>query len=274
MTRRQLLWLAIGTPALLVGAFEFTRHRWLDHQLHGFWGNALVSLVVAAGVAIFTHYFFWLVTRAEETLGRVRAEAAVLAERHRIGREMHDGVAQALFHLRVRLQEAGRRVEQGELGPVKLELERLEQTVGDAYDQVRHVISDLKEQVAVEDMREALLRGVERTATELELALRIDLAEMPPMRGKALQHLVAILSEAMSNARRHGGATAVSITSESQRLVITDNGRGFDPRQSAERAGFGLMIMAERGRMFGAEVTVDSSLGQGTRVTIDWKGAG
>jgi len=273
VTRRQLLWLAIGTPAILVGAFEFSRHRWLDHQLHGFWGNALVSVLVAAGVAIFSRYFFWMVTRAEEALGRVRAEAAVLAERHRIGREMHDGVAQALFHVRIRLQEAGRRADQGDLEPVKQELIRLEQTVGDAYEQVRQVIADLKQQVAVEDQREAILRDAERTAKELGLTVEIDLTEVPSLQGQSLKHLLAILSEAMNNAHRHGQATGVLIRSDADRLVITDNGKGFDPRQMPERQGFGLMIMAERSRMFGAELTVDSSVGKGTRVVITWKGA-
>ena len=103
------------------------------------------------------------------------------------------------------------------------------------------------------------------------------------MGAREREHLAAILSEALTNARRHGKATAVQVTADTQGLVIADNGTGFDPARAGaalgdgagaggRSAGFGLMILAERAQMLGAALTVDSAPGRGARLTLTWRG--
>ncbi len=269
MSRTRIQWIAIGFPTLLLGVFEVVRHHWLEPQLLGFWGNATAALLVAAAVYGFVRYLIGVVARAEQDLGRARAEAAVLAERERIGREMHDGVAQALFHLRVQLEEVHEHAAQGALPTVRQEIGSMQSQVSAAYDQVRAVIANLKQEAESEDAAEALRRGASRVAQSLGLDLKLDLSELPPFDGQGQQHLLAIVSEAMTNARRHGGATRVGLMTTPRRLVIADNGRGFDPRRPGSD-GFGLTIMAERAHLLGGELQVESEPGKGARVILGW----
>ena len=276
-------WAAIGFPAALLGLFEFFRHRLLEHQLPGVWGNFVGALVVAAGVYGFIRYYAATVAQVEQALGRTRAEAAVLAERQRIGREMHDSVAQALFHMRVRLQEMDRLLADGALPEARRELSQLDTQVGAAYDHVRRVIADLRLQAEAEDTGEALRRAATAAAHDLGLELALTVGAVPRMGAREREHLAAILSEALTNARRHGKATAVQVTADAQGLVIADNGTGFDPARTGaalgdgagaggRSAGFGLMILAERAQMLGAALTVDSAPGRGARLTLTWRG--
>ncbi len=269
--RARVQWIAIAFPAVLVGAFEFIRHHWLEPYLPGVRGNVLAALLVAAAVYGFVRYFTGVVARTEQELGRARAEAAVLAERQRIAREMHDGVAQALFHLRVRLAEIEEQAARGALAEVRRGAARLREQVSAAYEEVRGVVADLKRQAGSEDPAEALRREATRVADELHLDLTLELAGLPRLGGEALPHLLAIVSEAMANARRHGGATAVAVTGGRRRLAVADNGRGFDPRRPAG-AGFGLAIMAERAAMLGGRLEVESEPGRGARVAVVWDG--
>lgn len=265
--QRRLKWAAIALPALLLGGFEFIRHRWLEHSLPGTWGNLLGALIVAGAGYGFIRYFSDSAARTEQELGRSRAEAAVLAERQRIAREMHDGVAQALFHVRVRLAElesaAG-----GGLGP---ELARLRQHVGTAYDQVRAAIADLKLAQSAEDPLESLRRAAEQAAGQLGLHLTLDLRSLPDLSPTAAGHVAAIAAEAISNAARHGGARQVMVRADRSRLTIHDDGAGFDPTARAGE-GFGLMIMEERAGLAGARLRVDAARGRGTLVELRWGG--
>ena len=269
MSRNRIQWTAIGFPTLLLGVFEVVRHQWLEPQLFGFWGNATAALLVAAAVYGFVRYLIGVVARVERDLGHARAEAAVLAERQRIGREMHDGVAQALFHLRVQLQEADEHAAQGALSRVRQEIGSMQSQVSAAYDQVRAAIANLKQEAESEETAEALRRGASRVARGLGLELTLDLSGLPRLDGQGRQHLLAIVSEALTNARRHGSATRVTLTTTPRALVIADNGRGFDPRMPGND-GFGLMIMAERAHLLGGELQVESEPGKGASVTLGW----
>lgn len=265
--QRRLKWAAIALPALLLGLFEFVRHNWLEHSLPGTWGNLLGALIVAGAGYGFIRYFSDSATRTEQELGRSRAEAAVLAERQRIAREMHDGVAQALFHVRVRLAELQSTAGDG-LGA---ELGELRQHVGTAYDQVRAAIADLKQAESAEDPLESLRRAAEQAAAQMGLKLVLDLRSLPDLSPTAAGHVAAVATEAISNAARHGRARQVTVRADRSRLAILDDGEGFDPgTRSGE--GFGLMIMEERAGLAGAKLRVDAARGRGTLVELRWGG--
>ncbi len=261
-------WMAILFPAALVFTYEAIRHHWMEYT-HNYWGNLIGALIVAGAVHWFIRYYASTISQAEQDLGRSRAEAAVLAERHRIGREMHDSVAQTLFHVRVKLREAEQHTDEPALAE---ELLRLEGQIAAAYDQVRAVISDLKRQAETEDSAEALRRSVTENARALGLTSDLHLEFVPPMSAQSRGHLQAIVAEALTNASRHGGATTVTVSCDRQALRIGDNGRGFDPRRP-QADSFGLMIMEERARMLGGALQIDAAPGRGTIISINW-GAG
>jgi signal transduction histidine kinase len=270
--RTRVQWAAIGLPAALLGLFEFFRHRWLEHTLPGQWGNLIGAVVVAGAVYGFIRSFVDAVTRAEQDLGRTRAEAAVLAERQRIGREMHDSVAQALFHMRVRLQEVDNHLATGHMAAAREAIAGLDAQVGLAHEQVRRVISNLRQQAEVQDSTEALRRAATAAARDAGLTLALALQRVPKWDARGREHMAAVLAEAMHNARRHGQATAVQVTAEADRLVIADNGRGFDPNQT-DGTGFGLIILAERAAILGGALQIDAAPGRGTRLILTWRSA-
>lgn len=273
MSHARLQWSAVLFTAAVVGLFELARHQWHAAAVPGVWGDTAAALVAGAAVYAFVRYFIRLVANAERQLGRVRAEAAVLAERQRIGRDMHDSVAQALFLVRVTLDELEADLAGGRLEAARARASALGGQIGRADDQVRAVIGGLKRQAAAEDSAEALRREATRVAADLGLELTFTLDELPGLDAAAGQHLTALLSEALANAARHGGATRVAVTGGRDRLVITDNGTGFLPRPEAGR-GFGLVIMAERAELVGGRLDVASTAGQGTRLTVTFGGAG
>lgn len=271
MDRRWLPWIATGVPALLVGLFEFFRHHFLEHLLPGGWGNLAGAALVALTVYGFIRYFLGVVTRTEQELGRLRAEAAVLSERQRLAREMHDSVAQALFNLGVRLREVSGHAAGGTPARLQPELERLEAQVSDVYHQVRMVIADLRRQAESEEPGEALHRAARQAARALGLELQISLVDLPRLGARAQEHAAAILSEAMANAHRHGKASRVRVTGDRRQLCIEDDGCGFAPARQGED-GFGLVIMAERASLLGGDLRVWSEPGRGTRLVLRWEG--
>jgi signal transduction histidine kinase len=87
---------------------------------------------------------------------------------------------------------------------------------------------------------------------------------------EAKAHLFRMIQEALSNARKHGRARSVKVAFEKQdslaRVVIQDDGDGFDP--GAVEGGFGLRFMRERAAELGGSVEVQSAPGEGTRVVV------
>lgn len=268
MTRNRVQWLAIALPAVVVGVYEFARHHWFTNLMGEVWGDLASALLVALVVFGFVHYFTTQSSRTERQLGRARAEAAVLAERQRIAREIHDGAAQALFLVRVRLDELERDLTRGELEEARTRLAGLRTQVRTADQQVRAAIADLKSESGAEDPAEALGRDASRVASSLGLDLSLAVDDLPPLDARGRQHLAAIVSEAMSNAARHGGATQVKVTAERNRVAVTDNGRGF--RLPGPPGGWGLTIMAERAALIGGRLDVRSAEGQGATLTVSW----
>jgi signal transduction histidine kinase len=86
--------------------------------------------------------------------------------------------------------------------------------------------------------------------------------------------LFRIAQEALQNVAKHSAATSVHValtaTASGARLVVADDGRGFDVEREARRAdAYGLAGMSERAALVGARVTVASTPGEGTTVTVD-----
>lgn len=105
---------------------------------------------------------------------------------------------------------------------------------------------------------------------------RFTLRGAPPeMDHLAAIHLYRITQEAIHNAVRHGTAQRVRVGLISKpprhRLLILDDGQGFDSRGERVRSGRGMSLMRYRANMLGGTLVVRSSLGLGTRVTCDWR---
>lgn len=200
---------------------------------------------------------------------------AVLEERERIGRELHDGVAQTLAYVNAKAQAAELHLARGRDDEAGLHLAQLIAAAREAYADARASILDLRtahggERSFLADIEDYLIRWRESTGVEVEA--RVD----PAVRVVPLVELqlARIIQEALANVRKHACAERVQVDIHRVgcRVVATvsDDGRGFDAAHSPRpgRPRFGLAIMKERAESVGGSLTVDSSAEGGTRVVL------
>jgi two-component system sensor histidine kinase UhpB len=202
-----------------------------------------------------------------------RGLAAAEEERKRIARELHDGTAQVLAGLRVRLRLA-RATEDAEVRDAQLE--QVSREIGEAIEEVRRMAKGLRppalDVLGLAPAVESYARPLAE-ASDLDLDLHMELVD-DVLHSDTELALYRILQEALSNVVRHSGASAVGIRLERHgsavELLISDDGRGFDVEdEMADRTrGLGLFGMQERAAYVGGRVSIVSTPGRGTRVSV------
>jgi signal transduction histidine kinase len=274
--------LAVLLPALYVGLFEFLRHQWLEPILPGWlsigWlGNMMAALVVAALVYLFVRFFTNKLQESASELSRACVEAAVVVERQRIAREMHDSIAQTLFYLTVELGEVEDLILAGQSTEAKSELRTAREEIRAAHHQVRAVITDLKQQAELEDFGEAVRRTATELAERLGMQVTCEVTGRVALPVSSRQHVLAIIQEALINAQQHSSTQHATIRlkaiEEDAIVEVSDEGVGFDPTTTPREERYGLAIMEERAQIAGGQLGLDSLPGHGTRVTVHLPGA-
>jgi signal transduction histidine kinase len=183
--------------------------------------------------------------------------AAVLDERRRIARELHDGVAQDLAFIVSRTRGADGTGLQ-DIGDAAIR----------ALDESRRTIAALRraDDVPFRERFDATVLELEhREGARLRYRIPTDF-DPPPASGDAL---LGIVREAVTNAARHARASEVEIElsrSGDLHMRIRDNGDGFDPAEP--RGGFGLAGMRERARALGGDLRLSSRRGAGTEIEV------
>ena len=250
-------WLAI---AATLGAFS---------RLNYFLFPSLYSSYFYVGDFLRLGFFLALFVGGALELRRARdilAAAAVLEERRRIARDIHDGVAQDLAYI---LQQ-GRRLAARPEAPTPLR--HMVLAAGRALDESRHAIAAL-ERAGGASLVGALRVTAVETASREGGTVEMDLDGIGrvavPM--PVQEVLLRVLREAIINAIRHGRAETVKVSFQedtSPLLVVSDDGVGFDVVAAKETGRLGLRSMAARVAEVGGELTIDSAPGRGTRVEV------
>ncbi len=203
-------------------------------------------------------------------------QGAILAERERIARELHDSLAQVLGVVHLRLRALASR-EDAVTAAIALELIELADVCDEGYGDARGAILDLRESSRVgRDLLDSLRAYLDKyssqcgIATSLQANLGHDL--MLPPRNEI--QIIRVVQEALANVRKHSGATAatVGITAAGGTVtfVVEDDGRGFDAADGpSDGSGFGLHSMCERMELIGGTLLIDSASGRGTRVVAE-----
>ncbi len=199
---------------------------------------------------------------------------AVVEERQRLARELHDSVTQALYGTTLYAEAAARQLATGEVELVADHLRELRDTAQEALREMRLLIFELRPSILdTEGLVTALrarLEAVEERAG-LEVLLRVEGEGTVP--AEIEEGLYRIAQEALNNALKHACAGRVSVCldrgEEAVVLEIVDDGLGFDPSTAVEGGGLGLDGMIERAAKMGGELVLDSEPGAGTRVRVE-----
>ena len=193
------------------------------------------------------------------------AAAAVLEERRRLARDLHDGMAQDMAFI----VQHGRRMAERDGAPPGLHL--LVQAAQSALDDSRHAFAALMRPVD-----ESLTEAFERTATEAagreDAEVEFDASSHVELPDETREALLRVVREAVTNAVRHGKARHIKVAlSENGPLTLTvrDDGCGFDLDSAAQRPGhLGLTSMRQRVEKVGGRFQVRSVLGEGSEVEV------
>lgn len=188
--------------------------------------------------------------------------AAVLEDRRRMARDLHDGLAQELAYISRNLDLAAGAASAETMAKLRPAVER-------AMAELRLAISALAPP-RHRDAEVALADAASEIAERYRIDLKLDLVpgvQLSPTRTEAL---IRIACEAVANAAQHSGARSVTVRLERDaslvRLRVMDRGRGFDP--AAPVSGFGLIGMRERARSIGGELRIRSAPGRGSEVDV------
>jgi signal transduction histidine kinase len=201
---------------------------------------------------------------------------AVLEERTRLAREIHDTLAQQLTGIVLELEAADTLLNRGSEGRARSSVERARELARGALQEARSSVWNLRPApLSATGLVAAIGHEVEAWEERTGIPARFRARAVPPhppLSPTAEVALLRIGQEALSNAARHGKPEHVDVElrAHAQELVLSvrDDGIGFDPAASAPREDcFGLDGMAERARNAGGSLTVVSAPGQGTTVT-------
>lgn len=208
----------------------------------------------------------------ERCLGPERL-SAIVAERERIARELHDSPAQALATLHLRLRALDAHPGLADLDAVRAELTDLAAVCALALAEVRAEIRALRdccgESRPLPDLLETLVGRFRRTTgLQTSLCLATDRgAHLPP---DAVAHVARIVSEALTNVHKHADARTVGVRVEEDaaHVVVTvdDDGRGLAAPRSGD--GYGLQVMRERATLAGGVLELGAGPEGGTRVRV------
>lgn len=205
--------------------------------------------------------------------GQVRL-LAVLEERDRIGRELHDGLAQILGYVNTKAQAVHEFLRADELEAASRQLQELINAAQEAYTDAREIIVGLRMN-AVQDRALADLTEEYVARFKRQSGVAAELTITPAWNDQAVPETVKvqtlrIIQEALTNARKHAQASLVSVTldkSDGTALVtVEDNGRGFMLSRllRPDFSRYGLRTMRERAQAVGGSLRIESAPGKGT----------
>lgn len=202
-----------------------------------------------------------------------RKRAAVMEERKRLARELHDSVTQSLYSLTLFAEWGQGLVEAGESQQAGERMARIGEVARQALKEMRLLVYELRPTALEQDgllgaLQHRLAAVEERSGVTTQL-LAEPLQDVPPAVEEALYH---IAQESLNNALKHAAAHSIIVRicqdGDGLMLEVIDDGIGFDPMVARGKGGMGLNSMQERAEQLGGQFEVISAPDQGTRVRV------
>lgn len=283
-----LIWPALALLVVIVGLvgvlYSLLMSRWLVRRFKRVilaaegWSNGDFALIAKDNsgdeLGLMARQLNNMAGKLEQLLGE-RQRLAVMEERNRLARDLHDSLKQQIFAITMQIWSAqaflGQQVNvdaaRERLGVIEHLLVQAQQELSSLIFQLRPI--ELAEKPLAEALREYCERWSQQHSVKLDLSI-----EEVPLSLKAEEALFRVVQEALTNIARHSGATMarveLSCNPGELTLFIDDNGQGFDP-QTMNWPGIGLLSMRERMEALGGSFEVESIPGEGTRISAFYK---
>jgi signal transduction histidine kinase len=199
---------------------------------------------------------------------------AVVEERERIGRDLHDGIIQSIYAVGLSLEDVPDLM-RDDRDEAIARVDRAIDALNIAITDIRNFIFGLRPELAEQH---GLLGGLAAIADEVRLNTMIDVElhtderRLPDLPVGQRAELLQIAREALSNMARHSRATRATVLIEQLgdrlQLIVSDNGRGFDATAARPWTHQGLSNMRARAEDLGGTLTINSEAGRGTRIIV------
>ena len=206
---------------------------------------------------------------------RIEREA-IIEERRRIAREIHDGVAQSLSYLNLKTKSVSDLLTSKDTVQALTELNEIREVVQDTYEDIRESIDQLSTEIRSVSVLTALGNYVNEFSSNngipVEFGVSRPFAQLSPV---AELQLLRIAQEALTNVRRHAMASGVELTlsntGDEVEMIVKDDGKGFNLEELEKYTpGYhGLNIIKERAEGLGGNFSITTAPGQGTEVKIN-----
>lgn len=253
-------WFTILLPPILIGSFEYIRHsEWLLNYLSMEQGNVFITLLSLIVSYMVSSWMFARIDAANEHLSEERTRRAVLEERERLARDLHDHIAQMLFYLNVSLKQG----KLSEARSVAIEIDgHLRQAIFNLRTPPEHDIS----------FAERMAKWVKEWSmlTKVDVERRIQISDSSLSPGEEIL-LFGIIQEAFTNIRKHSEATRVAFDLHIEpgiwTMRIADNGKGADLETISEDQ-YGISIMKKRADELRADLHICNGTSGGLEINL------
>lgn len=204
---------------------------------------------------------------------------SIMEERTRLANELHDSLAQSLASLKFQVRVLDEILHSGEESALWHELELIENSLDEAYTELRELIAHFRAPVDKRGLVPAVEQAVERfrrdSGISAFLQLEWDDADLP---AEVDVQVLRIVQEALVNIRKHSEANAVRVLMRATRdknymVLIEDDGIGIPEKVNDGGPGehLGLKILQERAARIGGDLKIESEAGEGTRIILNFE---
>ena len=201
-------------------------------------------------------------------------QLAVIEERNRLARDLHDSVTQALYGVTLCAEAAARHLDAGDATTAAGQLREIQATTHEALREMRLLIFELRPPILKrEGLAVALQTRLDAVEGRFGLAVHFVDRGNGRLSPEIEEGLYRVAQEALNNVLKHACASSVTVSLQQQQervsLEIWDDGIGFEPQVARERGGFGLRGMEERTAKLGGTINIQSRPGEGTKVRVE-----
>jgi signal transduction histidine kinase len=233
------------------------------------WWRTVLTEAIARQAALALH--------TSQVIERSRVEErrkAILEERNRLARDIHDNLAQGFGAILMQLQAAQRDVGTA-LAPFAQKIQTAIDLARTHMVEARRSVGALRPNVGDGEPIAAVLKRIsDRVQLTTSVPIEFNLDELPRVGDVVEREIVGIVQEALTNAVRHARARRITLSASAVRAIgirlsVADDGRGFARDRHA--SGFGMIGMQERAERIGASLTIVTAPRSGTEIVLAWE---